>query len=179
MKYILISKRYAAAAIQSLDSEKLPEILNQIYSMKKTVKDNPEIRKIFSSAIVQKTKKIEFLNSLTENMENQDFWNHLLTVLIYKNRGNILEVFLNEFEKMLDAVLKQKHVRLLLAHEHDQETLDLIKNEIEKTLNSRVVCDVQIDKSIIGGFIASTEGQIIDASIRSNLNRFAKTISKS
>lgn len=179
MKNILIAKRYASAAIHSLKESDYQKILNQLKAFKRVFKDNPELKKFFASTIIQKDKKIKFLSSITEDLENKDYWNQLISVIIIKNRGIILDIFFVEFEKLLNSHLNQKNVNIVLAHEQDDETLDLIRREIERTLDCKVVFDVEVNKEIIGGFIAHTDSQLIDASIKSNLTKFTKTISKS
>jgi F-type H+-transporting ATPase subunit delta len=179
MKNILLARRYASASIQFLNENDYIAILKQLEIFKKAIADNLQIKKIFASAIISKNKKIQFAQNIVEQLDNKDFWLQIITVLINKNRGNILDLFLEEFKKVLNEKLNQKYVQLILAHKQDNNTIELIKNELEKVLKFKVVCDVEIDKKIIGGFIAKTDNQLIDASVHSNLQRFVKTMSKS
>lgn len=179
MKNILLARRYASASIQFLNENDYIAILKQLEIFRKAISDNLQIKKIFASAIISKNKKIQFAQNIVEQLDNKDFWLQIITVLINKNRGNILDLFLEEFKKVLNEKLNQKYVQLILAHKQDNNTIELIKNELEKVLKFKVVCDVEIDKKIIGGFIAKTDNQLIDASVHSNLQRFVKTMSKS
>jgi len=61
-----------------------------------------------------------------------------------------------------------------MAFRHDQDTLENVVNNIESTIGRKISYNLIVDSSIIGGFIAKSENQIIDASISGNLVRFKK-----
>jgi len=174
MKNIIIAKRYSQAALQVLNPEKYHDILNQIHILKVAFRENPQIIKILVSSIVKRNDKIRILNNLIENFENNDFWQRSFSVLIKKNRSDLIEQFLSEFEELLDKAMDQKRITLIFAHEPDDETVLVVKNAIEEILQSKIVYDIRVDKSIIGGFVAMNKNKLIDASVLSNLCRFVK-----
>jgi ATP synthase F1 delta subunit len=176
MANILVAKRYVTAAIQNLKPEKYQEVSDETFMLKNHFHNNPDMRKWLSSSIIKKNQKIEFFKKLTEHVNNKAFWDSIFNVFVMKNRCNTLFTFLNELDYALIECLNEMHINLILAHEQDKATEDAIKSEVEKILKCKVVCDVQIDKDIIGGFIVMGKNQIIDASVRSQLNRFAKSI---
>ncbi|MCL2063084.1 MAG: ATP synthase F1 subunit delta [Candidatus Cloacimonetes bacterium] len=176
MKNIIIAKRYAKAAMQTLNPEIYADILNQIQLMHDVFSNNEAIKRMLASAFVNKEKKLDFINEITELVKNREFWRKSLTVLVLKNRSSIMKLFFIELEEMLYKELNQKKVDIIFARNQDSETIENVKKEVEKILHKNIVCDVHIDKDIIGGFIAIDKNTIIDASVRSNLNRFAKTV---
>jgi F-type H+-transporting ATPase subunit delta len=176
MKNMLIAKRYANAAVQNLNPEKYQEVSHEASTLKKFFEDNPNYLRWLSSPIIHKEKKKEFFTALIENLKNKDFWASLFKVFIAKQRCDILDSFLTEFDYLLIENLQQTHINLILAHPQDEATIATIKTGIEKILKCKVTCDVSIDKDIIGGFVVMTRNQIIDASVRSQLQRFAKSI---
>jgi len=178
VKHLTLAKRYVKAALEHLPAESYQEAYHQCILMKRVITRNPEIIGIITSGIVKKQRKIEFISSLIEEMANRDFWIHLLTVLIMKNRCGLVEVVLNEFENQLNICLNQKRIKLVFAHKPDGKTLDAVKHEIEKILNCKVVCEVMIDVSIVGGFIAKSDQEMIDASLLTSLHRFSRNRQK-
>ena len=175
MKNIIIAKRYAKAAIQSLSPEKYHEVLEQLVYMKEIFKNHKAL-KILTSTVIKVDHKIELVNEVTENIKNKEYWEQMFKVLILKKRCHVLEQFFIEFEDLLYKSLNQKKINLIFAHQQDEETINGVKKEIEKILCHSVVCDVSIDKSIIGGFIAKSREKVIDASVKSNLKRFIKEV---
>ena len=174
MKDIIIAKRYASAALKSLNTNKYIEILDQLYYIKMVFTENPKAIKILTSKIIRKEHKVSLIKSVTEEIKNKDFWQQMFFVLIKKNRIDLLELFFGELEKSLFQVLNQEQINLIFARQQEKETIDNIKKSIEKILNKKVIYNIQIDEELIGGFVAKSRNKVIDASIRSNLNRFAK-----
>ena len=172
MKNIIIAKRYAAAAMQSLSPDKYEEVLNQIHLMVEIFGKSEKIKKMLLSAFVKKEDKLNFIKDFTQGVKNQDFWQKILNLLVLKNRSQIMHQFFIEFEIMLYHALDKKKIILTFANAQDDETVDKVKNELERILQKNIVCDIQVDKELIGGFVAIDKNTVIDASIRSNLNRF-------
>lgn len=174
MKHLILAKRYVLAALANLPQEKHQVIYDQLEMMRKVLTDHPEVDKIITSEIVKKPQKIEFISSLLENLENKDFWVQFFKVLILKNRCSLIKVCLNEFEVLLCERLRLKHIKLTVAHTPDSETLAVLATELEKILKCKAIFQIEIDEQILGGFIASTADQVIDASIRTSLLRFSR-----
>ena len=174
MKDIILSKRYAIAALLCIKKEDYQKASDETFELRKLFKENPELTKIFTSSIVKKKHKLDFIDGLFDNFHNNIFWENIFKVLVTKNRGNLIELFLKSLDILLIEALDQTHINLILAHEQDKKTVNLIENEVEIILGNKIITDVSIDKEIIGGFIALTKNQIIDASIRTQLRKFAR-----
>jgi ATP synthase F1 delta subunit len=178
MRHIILSRRYAVAAILSLKTEQHQSILSQLRELKAIISDNPKVYEIFVSPIISLQKKCEVVASMTDHLPDKTYWQSLFRIILSNHRGEILHDFIVEFEEMLHDKLKQKHVYITLAHPQDDSTVSLIKSEVERCFAHKIIYDIIIDKDIIGGFVATTDSQMIDASIRSNLLRFAKSFTK-
>ena len=176
MKNIIIAKRYAIAATKTLKIDQYQDILNDLKCFKQILIDKPDIKRYISSDIVNQQGKTVVFEMLTENSKNKDFWLSVFKVFTLKKRNNLISLFFEEFEQLLNTGLKQKQVDLYFAHPMDDATLQKIQERIEEILGYKVIYDIHIDKSIIGGFVARSKGQIIDASVKTNLENFAKTI---
>jgi len=174
VKNKILAKRYAQATLNTLPTEKYQDIFHQFEVMKNIIKTHPKLREIIRSKIVRNEQKLEFLRNILEGVENNDFWMRAFTVLILKNRSEIIGLFLHEFDILLKKTLRMKDVKLILANEHDNQTLDNIREEIEIFLDSKVLYEVQLDKNILGGFIAISDNKMIDASVLTSLHRFAR-----
>ena len=174
LKDIILAKRYALAALQCIKQEDYQKTSDETFELRKMFKSIPDLGKYFTSSVIHKQQKQDFIQSIFSDFYNREFWESIFTVFIIKNRGNLIELFLKTFDLLLIEALDQTHIDLILAHEQDNETVGLIDQEVERILGCKVITDVTIDKEIIGGFIALAKNQIIDASVRSQLRRFAR-----
>ena len=81
----------------------------------------------------------------------------------------------SETKKIGEPTIKQlgereeKGAVLILARKFDDQTTKEIKKRAEKILKKKVA--LEFDKEIIGGFIIKDENQLIDASVKSFLNK--------
>ena len=174
MKDIILAKRYALAALQCLKPEDYQKASDETFELRKAFKSNPDLLKIITSSAIHKNQKLQFVEGIFDEFYCKAFWDNILKTLIIKNRGSLIELFLKSLDFLLIEALDQTHIDLILAHEQDPETTSLIDREVEKILGCKVITDVTIDKDIIGGFIALSKNQIIDASIRTQLRKFAR-----
>jgi len=174
VKQKILAKRYAQATLNTLSADKYHDVFVQIEIMKQLINENPKLGEIVRSKLVKNEAKIEFLSNILANVPDKEFWMKIFKVMILKNRSEIMILFLYEFDSLLKAHLQMKDVKLILAHEQDQKTLDTIREEIEGFLKSKVLYKIQMDKKILGGFIAISDNKMIDASVLTSLNRFAR-----
>jgi len=172
VKEITLANRYVYAALHTLTPEQHKEIYTQLAYLRALMVDEPEVHKILSSAVIHKDKKLALISSLMSDFPQSDFWVRFFDVLIEKNRSNLIKIVLSEFEDALNKEMNQKHVKLEMAHTPDEQTLQLIKGSLEKKLKCNTIIKVQINKDILGGFIATTDGFVIDASVLTSLTRF-------
>jgi F-type H+-transporting ATPase subunit delta len=178
VKELLLTKRYVSAALANLPRDQHQQIYDQLQMMKDVMTANPEVYQILSSQIVKKEIKIEFVEELLSAFPNKDFWMKFFSVLIWNNRSNLIRRIFVEIEQSLNASLRIEHVKLVLAHNPDAETLSAISAEVEHLIDRKPIWDISIDKSILGGFIATTSQKIIDASIQTSLYRFCRRRAK-
>jgi len=173
MNDIVIAKRYAKAAIQTLTQQQIDTTLNQIHLMREIFASSDEVKQMLVSPYVDKKKKLDFITEVLKDVKNNEFWKQLMKVIVLQNRSQIMQLFFTEFEIMLYQALGQRKVSITFAHQPDDETKSIVKNEIERILKSNIVADIRVDKGIIGGFIAIDKNTVIDASVASHLSRFS------
>ncbi|MBP7563687.1 MAG: ATP synthase F1 subunit delta [Candidatus Cloacimonetes bacterium] len=174
MKDIIVAKRYALSAIYNIKTEDFSEFVNEVKILSGIFESNPDLYQIMKSKIVTTTAKLEFLEEITSNFLLKDFWHSFFLLLTSKKRELIFIQILREILKQAYLTNDAKAVDIILAFEHTEETLMQIVKKIEHAIRHKIVYQVLIDKSIIGGFIAKAEDFIIDASVIGNLKQFVK-----
>jgi len=172
VKHITLARRYVYAALQCTTPDKHKDIYQELDYLRSLIVNEPEVYKILSSQQIHKDKKLAMIEALMSDAADSNFWISLFDILIEANRSNLIKTVLTEFEDVLNVEMNQKHVRLEMAHQPDEETLQLIKVALEKKLKCTALLNVVINKDILGGFIAIADGYIIDASVLTSLNRF-------
>lgn len=95
----------------------------------------------------------------------------LAALLRRKKKDYLLPKILETAGKF--AALKDK-VELVLAHDADKETRELLNRKLKESLGKDKNVEIKLDESIIGGFVAKTEDYLTDASVKKYLNQLKR-----
>lgn len=170
MRNKLVALRYVKAILANISSDQENSVLADIVTLNKLF-SNDIVAKIDSKLLNIRQKK-EFTSLAAEHLENRNLWSRLFDLLLEKDRFNIINEILTEMDKTILANNNIERVVLKLASQQSPEIINSIKVKIEKILKKEVVLEIKIDSEIIGGFEATSESKVIDASIRNSLKKF-------
>jgi len=91
-----------------------------------------------------------------------------LNFLKQKSKLDRIEKIIKQFEKIYNSENNIAGLKIRSAHELDTK----IVQRIAKSLNlEKYELQTEIDKELIGGFVAQYNDNLIDASIKNNLNK--------
>ncbi|MEA1971721.1 MAG: ATP synthase F1 subunit delta [Candidatus Cloacimonadota bacterium] len=165
----LVAQRYAKAVFESFENKE------QLFDDSKIFMDmfqNNSINEIFTSATLTHSEKFSFIKSIIEMTLAKEIWKSFFELIIDKKRETIVVTI---FEEIIDFYYTSKNimrVQLTLAEEQSKETLQVLSDNLEKILKSSVEIEIDIDKTLIGGFVAKTKSIRVDGSIKNNLIKF-------
>ena len=108
----------------------------------------------------------------------------LLRVLIEKRKTPVLPELYELFSSYCDTQSKQLSVTLYTAFPVDDDFLKTLKAHLSKsnsTADSTVTVSIEsvIDQKLLGGGVLRMGDQVIDASLRTQLNRLTQTLTTS
>ena len=171
---VRIARRYAKALSEVLPDEKLEKVLKEIQTLL-SVLDEKAI-KFFKSPIIPVEKKVELIKKVLEKIEVSPELKKVLLLMAQKNRLGLLREFAEEFEKFAYERLGLVKAEITSATELDEEVLTKIKTKIEELFGKKAEITVKLDPSIIGGFIVKVADKVLDASIKTQLEKLKKAI---
>ena len=82
--------------------------------------------------------------------------------------GDIREVS-NAFTEPVDYLEKQEYVEVISAIELDRETLDKIKEDVDRAYGLDIRIRNTVEEPIIGGLIIKIRGKVMDLSVRNKM----------
>lgn len=85
-----------------------------------------------------------------------------------KSAGKIIDEYVN-YAKEQDGF---KQINIISAINLDEKTI----NNIKKVFGEKVEATVNVDKNIIGGLIIKTKDVILDASIKTQINKLKQSL---
>ncbi len=94
---------------------------------------------------------------------------NFLGVLNNRNRLKLLPAIADAFDDLLDAQLGKVEVDVTVAQKLSSAELEQVKKKVSAALKKDAVIHQYVDDSIIGGLVLRIGDQLIDASVKSQL----------
>ena len=103
---------------------------------------------------------------------------NFVTVLADNNALRMYSEIANEFHKLELAKKGIKQAEITSAHELNSENEKQILHELNKLAKGHYELNKKVDESLIGGVVIRLEDQVLDASVKNNLEQLKKDLSE-
>ena len=179
MKKDSLIQNYAVALFNNAEIGNIQDkIFEEITFINDVIEGNAKIKDLLSSPIVNKTDKIELINSLMKNVKANQITENFLLLLIKNSRTSILPNIVEFYNKLLNESKNIKIVQIISANKLKPTEQKWVKSNIEKELNQEVKLNFELDPTIIGGIIIKYDSILQDYSIKGSLDKIARTLKK-
>lgn len=166
---------YAEALFEAgKDKGKLDSLQSQLAQFADAVDGNRELQVFLFSPYLSSADKREGLERAISGAEPELI--NFLELLIEKHR--MPEIF--RIRRELDELWKKENRRLdvtvVSAVELDGAVVQKIGQEVERQTGEAVELSSRVDDGILGGIVLQVGNMVLDASIRSRLDKLRKTV---
>ncbi|MPW27003.1 F0F1 ATP synthase subunit delta [Alkalibaculum sp. M08DMB] len=166
----LASKKYSFALIEiAKQNNMLDEIYEEFKIIVTELTQQADIWSLMNIPSIETSQQKKLINTIFGDDINQYLYNFLM-ILFDKNRFNELEFIFLAFK---DYYLSEKNTleaSILSVNELSEEHMKLIQVKLEKRYKKNILITNKLDESILGGLIVYVGDQVIDGSIKSQLN---------
>lgn len=131
---------------------------------------NPGLEKLFASALVSHEDKLGIIDRVFGKCLSEKALN-FLKVIGRHGRLEILRPIIHNVSKLWMQRQNQLAVTLELAHEIDPALQQEMIALIDKRLTADTIVNVKINPALIAGFVVRAGDRVLDASVRTNLER--------
>jgi F-type H+-transporting ATPase subunit delta len=155
---------------------KLDAIRDELAQFADALDSNRELQVFFFSPYFSSAEKVEGLKRGVSDAD-QELVN-FLELLIEK--GRMTEVFRirREFEELWKRENRQLEVTVTSAVELDPAVVARVGEEIERQTGQKVDLASDVDEDILGGIVLQVGNMVLDASIRSRLEKLRKSVAQ-
>ncbi len=166
---------YADALFEAgKDRGKLDSLQSQLGQFADAVDRNRELQVFLFSPYLSSAEKREGLGRAISGAEPELI--NFLELLIEKHR--MPEIF--RIRRELDELWKKENRRLdvtvVSAVDLDEAVIRKIGEEVERQTGEQVELSSRVDDGILGGIVLQVGNMVLDASIRSRLEKLRKTV---
>jgi ATP synthase F1 delta subunit len=172
-----IARVYAESLFEvAREHDKLDTIREQLGEFADTVAENRDLQVFLFSPYFSSAEKQEGLSRAISGAEEELV--NFLELLAEKHRMPAIFRIRRRFEELWAKANRRLEVRLVSAVELDQEVIDRVGAEIERQTDRRIELRSEVDEEVLGGLVLRVGNMVLDASLRSKLERLRKEVAQ-
>lgn len=172
---LIIAQKYSKALLEvAQERQQLEAVLAEVAAFNQVIQST-DLQDFLVDVAYSDDKKHQVIESL--HNVSSDIFKNFLEVLVKNQRMALLPLIIKEVRHQADNLFKISDVDVTSAI----VLSDIQLSKLETTIKSKfdlneVTIKNTVDTSILGGVIINARGKSIDASIKSQLNKIAKSI---
>ena len=169
-----IAKRYAEAVYGvAKEKDKVKEIYDMLNSLMELYINDSEFRNFMLHPLIENSEKKDFLGKIFTGAD--DIIMNIIDYLVDKDRIEIIRYIVSEYLKLYYLENNEVEVTGIFSKELSEEQFDLLKSKLEKKVGKKIILKIEVNKDIIGGGIVKMGDQIIDGSIKRQIENIKNT----
>ena len=163
--------RYANALFQlAKEAKVIDTVSNDLTSLEVTINSDVEILKFIQNPSIKKSLKVQFFNTVSQKLELSKLTENFIGLIIKKNRVHYILEMIRAFNDLLSELKGIKSANITSAYILSDEEVSKIKMKLKDKFNSDFNINLLTDSSLIGGLKIQVGSQMIDTSIKNQLN---------
>lgn len=172
---LIIAQKYSKALLEvAQESQQLETVLAEVAAFDQVIQST-DLQAFLVDVAYSDDKKHQVIESLQN--ASSDIFKNFLTILVKNQRMALLPVIIKEIRHQADSLFKISDVDVTSAIALSDAQLSKLETTIKSKFDlNEVTIKNTVDTSILGGVIINARGKIIDASIKSQLTKIAKSI---
>jgi F-type H+-transporting ATPase subunit delta len=170
-----IARVYADSLFEvAREREKLDPVREQLADFADTVAENRDLQVFLFSPYFSSAEKRDGIGRAVSGAEPELL--NFLELLAEKHRMPAIFRIRRQFDELWAKERRQLEVRLTSAVELDPEIVKRVGSEIERQTDQRIELETAVDEGILGGLVLQVGNMVLDASVRSKLERLRKEV---
>jgi F-type H+-transporting ATPase subunit delta len=172
-----VARVYAEALFDvAKEKGKLDEIGGQLDEFVDALEGDHDLQVFFFSPYFSSAEKVDGLRRAIDGADPELV--NFLELLIEKNRMTEIFRIRRQFEQLWKQENKRIDVTVTSAVELDPAVVEKIGGEIERQTGRTVELASRVDGEILGGIVLQVGNMVLDASIRSRLEKLRKSVAQ-
>jgi F-type H+-transporting ATPase subunit delta len=170
-----IASPYARALFDySIKANVLHKVTSDLQNLNTFLKKTPELLKYLDNPVVSKKAKQEIIKKIFKSKLHSTTFN-FLDLLVSRDRINLLDYILNNYLELVYATASIKMVEVVTAFPFKNGQKTKLTKKLKILTKAREIrLSINIDPTLIGGFLIKTESKVLDFTIKTKLENLAK-----
>lgn len=161
----MIAQRYATAIYEiAKENNKQDEIREILNLLTEKYNEDENFRNFLSNPIVTTEEKEKFLKKAFSFINPESF--NIINYLVSKDRMNYISLIRDNYVSFLYKEESKLPVVAIFTKELSEVQKEKLIKKLEKKYGKKIVLNLEIDESIIGGGIIKVGNDVINGSIK-------------
>jgi F-type H+-transporting ATPase subunit delta len=156
------------------DKGKINELQEQLARFADAVDGDRELQVFLFSPYLSSNDKVEGLRRAVTGAEPE--FSNFLELLVEKGRMPEIFRIRREFDELWKKANRRLDVTVTSAIELDPSVVGKIGEEVERQTGEKVELSSEVDSGILGGIVLRVGNMVLDASIRTRLEKLRKSV---
>lgn len=169
-----LAGRYASALFGlARDERQIEAVGRSLDALASALADSREFAELVASPLVGRKDAAKAFAALGPQLGLDPITGNFLGVLARNGRKSELRKIIRAFKRIAAEHRGEISAEVLSAHPLKDDQVDALKAQLRKRAGRDVTLDMAVDPNILGGIVIKLGSEMIDASIRTKLNRLA------
>jgi F-type H+-transporting ATPase subunit delta len=170
-----IASPYARALFDfSVEKNIMHQITADFQNLEIFLDETPQLMEYLNNPVVNKDAKRAVLTKTLESELNTDTFKFLM-ILVNRDRINLLKEVITKYLELVYETASIKTIEVLTAVPFTNSQKNTLIQKLKELTNAREIrLIINVDSSLIGGFLIKTASKVIDFSIKNQLQKLAK-----
>jgi F-type H+-transporting ATPase subunit delta len=172
-----LAGRYASALFGlARDERQIDAVGRSLDALASALAGSPEFAALVASPLVSRDDAAKAFAGLGPELGLDPITTNFLGVLARNGRKRELGKIIRAFRRIAADHRGEISAEITSAHPLKDDQVEALKAQLGKRAGRDVTIDAQVDPNILGGIVIKLGSEMIDASIRTKLNRLAQAM---
>ncbi len=175
----ILARRYANAllAVGKEDGQFLQygEELNEFAGL---LKENKQLLDALSNPLYKVKSRKAVLSFLLDRSKYSPMVTNFINLLMEKGRIRFVAGITERYGELTDSIQNIARATLVSAVKLPEDTVDRVKEAVEKITKKTIRLQSEVDPALIGGIVTRVGDLIFDGSVRSQLESLKKSLKR-
>jgi F-type H+-transporting ATPase subunit delta len=172
-----LAGRYASALFDlAREQRQIESVGRSIDALNQALADSKDFSELVASPLVSREEAGKAFAGLAPSLKLDPITANFLGVLAKNGRKNELRSVIRAFRRLAAEHRGETTAEVVTARPLNDDQLAQLKQQLRTRAGREVNIDATVDPEILGGIVVRLGSQMIDASIRTKLNRLAQAM---
>ena len=172
-----LAGRYASALFElARDNKQIEAVGSSLDAFNQALADSRDLSELIDSPLVSRQEAGRALAAIAPQLGVDPITTNFVGVLAKNGRKHELRSVIRAFRRLAAEHRGETAADVITARPLNDDQLTQLKQQLRSRAGTDVTIEARVDPSILGGIVVKLGSQVIDASIRTKLNRLASAM---